>query len=173
MMARVVFADREYPRLIKARSTEASAEHALAAATAQLAATLRRESARRARLVDEFSAGLTQCSMVIAKKFLAQTLRDKPEALLELMEPLVRGLQSATRLRIEAHPLDAAILRTQAAALSDQQGSEPLSIDIEENSTLSRGSLLLDSDVGALDGRLETRFGLVAAALAKAMESSL
>ena len=170
-MTRVIFADRSGPRLIKANQLHDSAEQVLAHAVDRLAIALHRESERRLGAAGDLSRGIIELCAGMAQKLIQRTLQDRPDALLELMEPLVRGLRSATVLRIEAHPLDAILLRQRLNPFIPSSDDGAIAVKVEENSSLSRGSLLVDSDVGALDGRLETRLGLVARSLATTLEA--
>ena len=159
-MTKIIAADGQGPRLIKARRETQQDGQALALACTQLAAALDHEVRRRRSASREFLDAVCEVACAMTRELVGGALASSPEVLLELMRPLASALTCATALRIVAHPQDAAVLMAHLAAHMSQD--EWSSIHIEEDSKLSRGSLLVDSDVGALDGRLETRLSLMA-----------
>ncbi|MET0386740.1 MAG: FliH/SctL family protein [Polyangiales bacterium] len=120
-----------------------------------------------AQLRAEDERAATQAALLVAAELVGSTLQSEPERILGLLAPHLTRLRRAHRLVLRLHPDDAAWLHTHApelAALGErlQWLSEPI---LQPDPALARGDCVLESSIGELDARLDTRLTLLAAAL--------
>ncbi len=98
---------------------------------------------------------------LLAERMIGATLDLQPDVVLALARESLSRTRGARRVRLTAHPLDAAAVRAHTADLV------PAADDLEilEDPSLSRGSLLLHTDLGAIDARLPVQLDRLAAAI--------
>jgi hypothetical protein len=151
----------------------AAAQAAEAAALASREAELREEArfaaawiALRAR--EEAAAeGVLERSValavVLAERIVGASIAADSSQIAALASQALAEAAGARRVAIEAHPLDAGALLAHIAVFA------PLPVEVSENPELTRGSLLLHTDLGTLDAKLAPRIERLAAALAGAL----
>ena len=106
------------------------------------------------RVVSEQLEQCLQFARVLAERLLGAELRLHPERVVQLAEQVLREARGARHLTIHAHPDDIPLLR--------QLQPEGVTLDLRESSDLSRGDLLVDTEVGGLDARLTPRLDRLA-----------
>jgi flagellar biosynthesis/type III secretory pathway protein FliH len=153
--------------LARARSEAASAAVAALAearqeAEAELAArwvALRREEHKR---IEAGRDAVIALGVALAERLLGASLELEPNRIVEIARGVLSEARGARRARIDAHPIDSAILREKLAAVP---GVDIQAVEIRDDAALARGELRLHTDVGTIDARLAPRFERLAAAL--------
>jgi type III secretion protein L len=171
--AEVLEAKAEAARILEAARTEAEAlrvsvaktaadearEHEVARLAAQFIA-LRDEDNRRAlRDVDR----TIEVAVVLAERLIGEAIRVEPSRVAELAAAAIEEARGARRVRIDACPDD-------VAALGEALGAAGSSAEIAADPTLPRGSLVVHTDLGRVDARLQPQLGRLAAALREALQ---
>jgi flagellar biosynthesis/type III secretory pathway protein FliH len=103
-------------------------------------------------------------AVALAERVLGTVLDLQPERIADLAKVAIGEARGARRIVIEAHPLDAEILRRLLRERLDPQSAE-----VRNNEALARGDLRLQTDVGTIDAKLATRLERLAAALRDAL----
>ncbi|MCA9596752.1 MAG: hypothetical protein KC776_25730 [Myxococcales bacterium] len=145
--AQEILADarREIADLKLRVESEARAE--AAATIAARAVQLRRQEAA----ADERSLDRSvELARVLSERLLGQALALDPELVTGLARQALSEARGARRVRIFAHPEDAAILRRDASTL----GLAESAVSITEDANRARGQLRLETDIGVLDAEL-------------------
>lgn len=142
------------PRALSPKTCEVDA-HAVAA----LYLVLR---ARQEQAVEANLDRTTELAVALAERIVGSVLDLDPSKLAKMAASLLAEARGAKRALIEASPLDVDVLRAETAFLGE-------SVAIEPNSELARGSLVLHTDLGTVDGRLTTQLERLAAALRDAL----
>ncbi len=107
-----------------------------------------------------------QLAVLLAERLLGATIALDPASIAVLAQRALAEARGARRATIEAHPRDAEALQRNLAMIDLPQGS----VDVIENSALSRGSLTLHTDLGTLDAKLTPQLERLAKALRHALE---
>ena len=87
---------------------------------------------------------------MLSERLLGQALALDPELVTGLARQALSEARGARRVRIFAHPEDAAILRRDASTL----GLAESAVSITEDANRARGQLRLETDIGVLDAEL-------------------
>ncbi|MEO8801388.1 MAG: FliH/SctL family protein [Polyangiaceae bacterium] len=151
--ATTVATDPNAPRP-KALGTAAGAD---AVAALYLALQARQEQALEANL-----DRTTELAVALAERIVGSALEVDPAKIGKMATALLAEARGAKRSLFEANPLDVDALRAETAFLGE-------SVAIEPNSELARGSLVLHTDLGTVDGRLTPQLERLAAALRDAL----
>ncbi|MDD9934153.1 MAG: FliH/SctL family protein [Myxococcales bacterium] len=189
-MVRILRADRRGPRLLKAEVVNATVEARAILERARTEARALREQARldghvqgreeaKAELAAELTAHAHACAQALdalepqaievalqaARRLVGDALEGDDGAVRDLVADLLARLRRARRVTIRIHPDDEDAAR-QALALDAQREGQTRALTLESDPTLERGDCVLESDMGTIDARIETRI----AALARALE---
>ncbi len=148
-----------------AHAAEATAREAREAELARLAAVALHLEAR-ARSLDRASIERTvSLARLLAERVIGAELTATPERIGLMVAELLGETRGATTARVLAGRDD---LQALARALSEL-GFPEGAIELVEDPRATRGSLVLETDVGTVDGRLESRLGRLTAALRAAL----
>ena len=112
-------------------------------------------------------ARAVELAKVLAERLLGEALAQDPSTIVRMAEVALREARGTRRVKIEAHPLDTAALRSDISRLSALQEI----IAIEENDQLARGSLTLTTDLGTIDAKLSPQLERLGRALQDALAS--
>lgn len=130
--------------------------------TARLAASWlalrQREEASAAGQQDRLVALAT----ALAERLLGESLRIDPVRIAELAVTAMQEARGARAVRIDASPEDVAALREALGVLGQ-------SAEVHEDPTLGRGSLVVHTDLGKIDARIEPQLARLATALREAL----
>lgn len=130
------------------------------------AAELARTAAERDRLLQAAGDDLVRLAVAVASKILGREVERDGR-----VEALAASALEAVRHRREVilriNPGDAPALRREAGRLGAILARAP-SLGIQEDPAVERGGLLVETEAGTLDARLETRLEAVEAALLEA-----
>jgi flagellar biosynthesis/type III secretory pathway protein FliH len=184
-MGRVIRAQRSGPNVVRAdvvaakgsaaailESARAEAEALRAAAIAEGRATGYAEAAKQlldlARLRSEQLRRVEQealrAVLLVAAELVGKTLAAAPSDIADLLAPHLARMRRAQHVVLHVNPLDAAWLGEHEAELRARVELAG-SLELRENDAISRGGCLLESNIGELDARLETRLYALAHAL--------
>jgi type III secretion protein L len=166
--AAIVDARLEAERIVEEARTRAVAEGArvrseareeeVARLAAGFIALREREEQRLARATDR----LVELAVVLAERLVGEALRIAPERIAELARAAIGEARGASRIRIDANAADIAALETMLADVG-------VSADVASDETLGRGSLVVHTDLGRIDARLEPQLTRLSAALKEAL----
>lgn len=153
-------------RAERAQALAEAEEQGHRAGIAQTAGELARAAAERDRLLQAAADDLVRLAVAVAGKILGREVeRDgRVEALAASALEAVRNRRQVT---LRVNPGDAPALRRQAGPLGAVLARAPC-LGIQEDPAVERGGLLVETEAGTLDARLETRLEAVEAALLEA-----
>jgi flagellar biosynthesis/type III secretory pathway protein FliH len=184
-MGRVIRAQRRGPSVVRADvvAAKGSAAEILAQAQAQgealrAAAVLEgraagyAEAAKQllelARLRSEQLRRVEQealrAALLVAAELVGKTLAATPSDISDLLAPHLARMRRAQHVVLHVNPLDGAWLGEHAAELHARVELAG-SLELRENDAISRGGCVIESNLGELDARIETRLYALAQAL--------
>jgi len=152
---------REAASVASAAASEARGEE-LARIAAELLVERARDGERDARDLDR----AVQLAVVLAERLVGEALVLDPARILALANEALREARGARRVTLDACEADVPALEAALAAL----GPEAVAVRIDP--ALARGSLVVHTDIGAVDARLAPQLTRLAAALREAIASS-
>ncbi|HMI87249.1 MAG TPA: FliH/SctL family protein [Polyangiaceae bacterium] len=155
-------AEREARRLRDEARAEGREEGAaeLAAAWIKLRT---QESAREERDLDR----TVELARAMAERVLGQAIALDPTLVVAMCRQTLASARQARRVGVRAHPADAEALRAHLSSL----GLEQAAIEIHADETRTRGSLLLETDLGILDADLTIQLDRLARSLRDGLRS--
>lgn len=142
-------------------------ETGLAAGHAEAAKLLLELAQQQNALLARTEREATQAVLLVAAELLGATLHSQPEQILQLLTPHLTRMRRARQIVLHLHPDDSAWLHDHTQALRDlcrRHGIEG-EITLQHDPKITRGGCLLESNLGGLDARIETRLELLARAL--------
>lgn len=145
-------AEAEQIRQRAAAQGEAEAARILVAA---------RDSARRQ--VDEATSGLTQLAVKIAEKLLGQELSLRPERVVDIVRQCLKRADQARRIMVRVNPED--IGQVEAALGRLERACEAEVLQVEPDAAVDRGGCIIETELGQLDGRLDSQLSAIRAGL--------
>ena len=101
-------------------------------------------------------------AVLLAERIIGAEIDKNPAKITEMALRLLEEARGAKKAVLEANPIDAETLRAQTAGSGDP-------ITVEANADLARGSLVVHTDLGTIDGRLTPQLERLAAALRDAL----
>jgi flagellar biosynthesis/type III secretory pathway protein FliH len=109
----------------------------------------------------------TQAALLVAGQLLGTTLSMEPDKIVSLLKPHLARMRRAQRLVLHLHPDDATWLQEHPEALTELREQHTLasSIELRSDASITRGGCVVESNIGDLDARVETRLTLLARAL--------
>lgn len=128
------------------------AAEAEATANARLAAAMLGVEVAREEAVHEVRRQMLSLSMQVARRILGETLAAEPERVRALVAETLGRVARARRAVVRAHPADVPLL-------------EGIAAEVVQDGSLSRGDCVVESDLGDVDARIETRLTRLMSAL--------
>jgi len=146
------------------RSARAAAEaEGREAGRAAAATTLVRAAAERDRWLESARGEALDLAVEMARRILARELALAPGAVRGAAQEALRAARGRRRLRLRVHPAGAAALRDgQGDGLAGGLGP---AVAVEADPSLSPGDVVLETEAGTVDARVETRLAAFRAAL--------
>lgn len=129
---------------------------------AELAARWLALKARENAAVESHLDQTTELAVMLAERIVGAEIEQNPAKIGQMARALWAEARGAKKALFEANPIDVEALREQTAFLGD-------AVAIEPNADLPRGSLVLHTDLGTVDGRLTPQLERLAAALKVAL----
>jgi len=126
---------------------------------ARAAAALAEAETRRARWLDDARADLAALSLQVAASLYARAREEDPSVVGDLCRQAIEQVSAARRIALRVHPADAGALEGIAAP-----------VEIVADEAITPGGCLVETDLGSVDGRLETRLDALRAALEAVVE---
>ncbi len=130
---------------------------------ARAAGELARAAAERDRMVQSAGDDLVKLAVAVAGKVLGREV-ERDGHVEALAASALEALRHRREVILRVNPADAPGLRREAGRLGGLLAGTP-SIAIREDPAVGRGGLLVETEAGTLDARLETRLEAVEAAL--------
>lgn len=133
--------------------------------TAQVGALLQRFDAELAELEGQIAEALTRTAVELARQVVRSELATHPELIARVAEDAVHAvLLSARHIRLAVHPDDVALVEQGAAEVIAARG-----VRVAAAPEIERGGCRVESDLGEVDARIETRWTQAAAALGQSI----
>jgi flagellar biosynthesis/type III secretory pathway protein FliH len=126
---------------------------------ARTAAALAEAEMRRDRWLNEARADLAALSVQVAASLYARAREQDPSVVEDLCRQAIEQVGSARRIALRVSPADAGALEDIAAP-----------VEIVADASITPGGCLVQTDIGSVDGRLETRLDALRAALEAVVE---
>jgi type III secretion system HrpE/YscL family protein len=124
-----------------------------------------REAARRAEQAAQEAEAVGQLAVEVARAILGREAAAGPEVLRDVVQRTLARVRRARRIVLRVHPADVAMAR-EASRTWLPAGMEPELLEVESDASVDRGGVVVESELGRLDARLETQLGAIARALA-------
>jgi flagellar biosynthesis/type III secretory pathway protein FliH len=121
------------------------------------------EAARDERDLDR----TTELARVMAERLVGEALELDPAKVRSVARQVLAGARQSRRVVLSAHPADAEALGANLGAL----GLEGAAIEIHVDTTRTRGSLLIETDLGTLDANLSIQLDRLARSLRDSFRS--
>jgi flagellar assembly protein FliH len=120
------------------------------------------------RLAEQARSDALEIGFLVARRILEAELSTGPEALFALVKGALRRAGDSRLVRVRCHPGDLQALSGPAAA--GQLGVTTATVEVVADAGLAPGDVVVDTDFGKVDGRLETRLEELFRAAASAVE---
>ncbi len=109
----------------------------------------------------DMAHALARTALLLAQQVLRSELLQRPELVADVARQAVNTvMHSARQVTVHVHPQDLPLVSQGAEELLATRGAR-----LRADSTILRGGVLVSSDVGTVDARLDTRWAEAAAAL--------
>lgn len=129
--------------------------------TAQVAAVAAAFRAQLDAMEQQLAQGLSQVAVEIARQAVRSELSTRPGLIEAVAQEALNALvHSARHIRVRLHPDDHHLLTHQGQLDLDSRGARLVS-----DPEVGRGGCIVESDIGLIDARIETRWRRAAAAL--------
>lgn len=129
--------------------------------TAQFGALMQSYGDQMDALQQQMATALATAATALARQVVRSELKAQPEQVVAVaQEALDTLLLSARHITVRVHPDDHALAAEGAADTLAARGAR-----LVADATVSRGGCLVESDIGAIDGTIETRWRRAAASL--------
>lgn len=163
--ARIVEQAKARAREVAAEARAHAAEEARAEEVARLAASFLVLRAEEAKSAEKNLDRVIELAVLLAERIVGEAIRVEPSRVAELAATAIQEARGAERIRIDASPDD-------VAALTEALGAIHQVAEIKAEPALARGSLVVHTDLGRVDARLEPQLRRLAGALREALKSS-
>jgi flagellar assembly protein FliH len=130
-------------------------------ATAQVGALITAFDAELGALESQMADALARTAVQLARQVLRSELESQPGHVARVAAEAVNAvLLSARQITVQVHPQDLPLVAEGADEALKARGAR-----LVANAQIARGGVLVDSDVGSIDARIEARWAQAAAAL--------
>ena len=129
--------------------------------SSQLAPLLQAFGTQIDALEQQMAQAVAQAAVMLARRVVRTELQTQPEHVAEAASQAVNAvLQSARSIRVLVHPQDHALVAAGAAEALEARGAR-----LVAQPGIERGGCLIESDLGQIDARIDTRWRQAAAVL--------
>lgn len=112
-------------------------------------------------LEQDIARAVANAAVLLARRVVCAELHAHPEHVAQVAQQAVNAvLLTARHIRVQVHPDDHELVATGAAEVLQARGARLL-----PNPQVARGGCLIESDLGQIDARIETRWRQAAAVL--------
>jgi flagellar biosynthesis/type III secretory pathway protein FliH len=144
-----------------------AAEAGLAEGLARAAATLAAAAAERDRRLAALEGEIVTLAVEIARRILGRELALDPGAVRELAARALAEARGRRDVALRVNPADAARLRADAPRLAALAGA-PGPLALREDPAIPEGGVLVETEAGRVDARIETQLAALERALREA-----
>jgi type III secretion protein L len=137
---------------VLAGAVEAGRQEGLARAAAALAAA----AAERDRLLASAEAELVRLALAVAGKVVAGEVALSHEAVTRIAAEALEAARDRREVLLRVHPADAGALRAQEPRLAGLL-ARARAVEIREDPCVGRGGVVVETEAGVVDARIETR----------------
>jgi flagellar biosynthesis/type III secretory pathway protein FliH len=130
-------------------------------AEGQLASAWLKQHAREAAFSEREKDDVIRCATILAERVIGDELHIAPTRMLAIAEQVLRETRGAKRALVTAHPEDAPALRALFSGSPVYQ--------LETSTELSRGSLLIKTDLGMVDGNIRLQLDRLAEVIRRSL----
>lgn len=138
----------------------------LAAGRARAAALVLETERRRDEALREASGLVLELAVALARRLALEALQAEPGAVGGAVEEALRAARGRRRAVVRLHPRGAAALRAEVGRLAE--AAALAAVELVADPSLAPGDVLVESECGLVDGRLEVRLS----ALRRAVEAA-
>jgi flagellar assembly protein FliH len=129
--------------------------------TAQVGAVAQSYSRQLDAMQQEMARALAVSATHLARQIVRSELAHRPELVVAVAQEAVETLlRSAQHVTLRVHPDDHALVAQGAAEVLEARGAR-----VVADADITRGGCVVESDIGVIDGSVETRWRRAAAAL--------
>jgi len=150
----------------RAEAAAAGREEGLREGRARAAALVLETERRRDEALRQADGLVIDLAVALARRITLEALRAEPGAVAAAVEEALRTARGRRRAVVRLHPAGAAALRAQAGRLAE--AAALASVEVVADPSLEPADVLVESECGLVDGRLEVRL----AALRRAVEAA-
>lgn len=143
-------------------AVRAGREEGLAAAAAALAGAALCREQRLEALEEEVAAA----ALEVARAVLGAELTATPERVLELARRALQPVRDRREVVLRVHPADAPLLRAAQGRLAALLSRAP-GLALREDWEVARGGVVVETEAGLVDARVESQLALLERALAE------
>jgi len=130
-------------------------------ATSQIGALLEAFDRQLGALDSEAAQAVARTAVQLARQVLRTELQLRPELVAQVAAEAVNAVMlSARHISVQVHPQDLPLVAEGAAEALQARGAR-----LHANPAIERGGVLVQSDVGAIDARIASRWAQAASAL--------
>jgi flagellar assembly protein FliH len=131
---------------------------------AELAAQLIDIAEKSSKARGELERAALQAALQVAEHIVGRALELEPSRIADITAPLLAKVRRAAWLRVHVHPADEAALHLAVPELCARLQLTH-ALHIVADSAMARGGCVIESSIGELDARIETRIEAFARAL--------
>jgi flagellar biosynthesis/type III secretory pathway protein FliH len=134
---------------------------------ARAAAVLLQAEAERGRRLAALEGEVAALALAVARKVLGDALAADRSAVVALASRALAEVRDRREVSVRVHPADAPALRDAASSLGALVARAG-GISIQEDRALAPGDVLVETEAGRVDARIDTQLALLERALAEA-----
>jgi type III secretion system HrpE/YscL family protein len=149
---------------IRADARESGRSEALARAGATLVGAGR----ERDRILASAEREVVALAVEVARKVLGREIVTDPAAVVDLAAAALEHARGRRQVILRVHPSDAAAIRSGSARLSAMAACAP-GLSVEEDASLVPGDVVVETEAGRVDARIETQLDALREALEEAL----
>jgi flagellar biosynthesis/type III secretory pathway protein FliH len=122
----------------------------------------------RQRVTAEAEQDIIAVARLLAERILSEELTLQPERLVQLAHQVLREARGARTITIFAAPQDARYLSCEIEKLATNSNA---CVNVLADDNLGQGDLRIETDVGTIDGRIETQLAHLASTILESIRS--
>jgi type III secretion protein L len=134
-------------------------------ARADASAWMARAAIAAAKRESELESHIAELAIDVARTILGREAASGPEVLRDVVRRALGHFRRARQVILQVHPDDLEFARSHHRTWIPA-GCDPDVIEIDAADGIERGGVVVHTDIGKLDARLETQLGAIARALA-------
>ncbi len=131
---------------------------------AQASAAVARGALERDRLLASAEGELVRLAVAIAEKILQREVARDEGAVVEMAARALAQARQRREVTLRIHPDDAGAIRRSHRRLLSAL-SRARALELREDAAVARGGVLVETEAGVVDGRLETQLAAIGAVL--------